>query len=532
MKKYFFIILVLCLVFKSFLTSNQEVIEEKVEVINIEVPVRVMDKGKAVGGLSKTDFLIYENGKLQHIHGFNQYRRKIEISDITLDVKLPEVVYKPRLFVLVFNLTDFHLDMEKGIDFLFEKILLKNDRIMVLANNTLIPEKTITNLEMDKENLKTIVKRESKIAKHRLLKILKDIQGILARSGIRMSNLGVKGAMIALNMYKNCFQDLLNYFVHYKKNYLLPDINKFYNFAEYLEKVELEKWVINFYQLERFPKLKIKNRIAINRVLSMALSDSSQEAGQNIALAMVLQRLMSSLDKEMNMADDFPVEEISNLFLRVNATFHTIFMRSRNVEVSENFEYKRISADLENSLREITKKTGGELIGSNDLEKSLEKIIEKEDIFYILTYEPLDRQKNKRKIVVKLKDKSFKLIYNNNVVPDFFKDFLERKKKESPDIKIRNFKFEERTLFFYIVNFKTHKIHDRSLGKVEIHIKIIDKKNNVVFDKRKAILLKNKRSITSIRLNKIKKGEYYIFLYVKDLFTNKIHDIQQRIDIF
>lgn len=528
MKKLHFGILMLC--FFILLSANQEEIEEKVEVINIEVPVRVIHKGQPVGGLKKSDFLIYENGKLQHIHGFNQYRRKIEISDITLDVKLPTIEYKPRLFVLVFSLTDFHLDMEKGIDFLFEKILRENDRIMVLANNTLIPEKTISNLETDKENLKTIVKKESKIARQQLIKVLLDIEEILARSGKKTSTMTIRGSVSAIDFYKSFYQDLLNYFVHYKKNYLLPDINKFHNFAEYLDKVDLEKWVINFYQLEMFPRLKIKNRNAVNQVLNAALSDCSQEAGQNIALALVLQRLMISLDREMNMADDFPIEEISNLFLRVNATFHTVFMRTHDTTMSRNFNYNRIASDLESSLKEITKKTGGESIGSNDLEKSLEKIAEKEDIFYILTYEPLDKQQKKRKITVKLKDKSFKLIYNNNVVPDFFKDFLERKKKKSPEIKIKDLKCEKQILSFNIVDFKTQKSENRFEGQVEIHIKIMDDEKKVIFNRSKILLLKDKSSKISIRLDEIKKDKYFVFLSAKDLLTNKVDNTTKSVE--
>ena len=75
-------------------------------------------------------------------------------------------------------------------------------------------------------------------------------------------------------------------------------------------------------------------------------------------------------------------------------------MKPINIDPSEDYEYKEINTDIENSLSKITKMTGGKLILSNKLEKALEKISEKEDIFYMLTYEPKDRDVKKRKIKV------------------------------------------------------------------------------------------------------------------------------------
>jgi hypothetical protein len=507
----------------------QEEIQEQVEIINIEIPLRVLDNGKLVGGLKKADFLIFENGNSKPIQGFNEYRRCIKISDITLDAKVQKTNFSPRLFVLIFRLTDFHLDMEKGIDFLFEKIMREQDHIMILVNNTFIPEKTVWNMEEEKENLKKLVRKESILAKQQLNKVLLDVEEILSLSGKRMSSLNMGGKVDPLNQYKNYFQDLLNYFLFYKKNYLLPDLDAFYNFAKYLEKIKLEKWVIDFYQLERFPKFKIKNRQYINQLIDQAMSDSGNETGQRIAMAMLVQRLMNRVEKEMNMADDFPVREISSLFFKVNATFHSIFMRANDIAVSEDFEYKRIASDLENSLREITKKTGGELIASNNLETSLQKIASKEDIFYILTYTPQEKQKKKRKIQVRLKDKSYELIYDNNIIPDFYKNFLHKKRVEFPDIKITKFRFEHSVISFFIENFKTMNNNGRFVGKVEIHIQIIDGNKNVVLDQSKMVLSKEKEIMISIRLNQLERVKYFIFLSVKDLITNKTDNITKII---
>lgn len=515
MKKFLFVISMLG--FFIFLSANQDEIKEKVEVINIEVPLRVMDKGKAVGGLKKNDFLIYENGKLQHIHGFNEYKRKIQVTDTTLNVHLKKVLYKPRLFVLVFNLTDYLLRMDRGINYLFERILRKNDQLMVLVNNTFIPERIIKNLQYEKDILKSIVKKESKVARVRLLKIFRDIemQLQLAKNELEFGGTGrSKVQVIASYLDK-----YLSYFIYYKKSYLIPDVDKYYAFAKYLEMVKMEKWVINFYQLERFPKLKPDGRF--RKRIERELGWSNTGRGR-------VSKLLHRIDRELGIADDFPVEQISKLFLRVNTTFHSIFMKPINPDFSEDIEYYEINTDIENSLRQITKMTGGALILSNNLEKSLDIISEKEDIFYILTYEPLDKQKKNRKIKVKVKSKSYKVIYDKTVYADFFKVYLDKKKKEIPEIKIENLEYKNRMVSFTVSNFRTEKMEKENLGKVEIKIKIVDKNSTVVFDRSKILLLKKKNRL-SVGLDELKKGDYYILLNVKDLLTEKTISEQKRI---
>ncbi len=55
-------------------------ITETVNVINFEVPVRVFFKKKLVDNLTKGDFLLYEDGKLQDINGFYIVKKRIRIK--------------------------------------------------------------------------------------------------------------------------------------------------------------------------------------------------------------------------------------------------------------------------------------------------------------------------------------------------------------------------------------------------------------------------------------------------------------------
>lgn len=50
--------------------QEHEPIKKKVIVTNVEVPVRVLYKGRPVTNLTKEDFIIYENRKKVEVNGF------------------------------------------------------------------------------------------------------------------------------------------------------------------------------------------------------------------------------------------------------------------------------------------------------------------------------------------------------------------------------------------------------------------------------------------------------------------------------
>ena len=81
MKKILLFLIIFFLVVIPFLRPQQEEepIKEKVEVVNVEVPVRVFYRGKPVDNLTKQDFKLYERGKLKEINGFYIKRKKIKL---------------------------------------------------------------------------------------------------------------------------------------------------------------------------------------------------------------------------------------------------------------------------------------------------------------------------------------------------------------------------------------------------------------------------------------------------------------------
>jgi hypothetical protein len=315
----------------TYLTYSQEkddTILEKVAVVNVEVPVRVFLKGQPVDNLKKSDFKLYEDKKPVEINGFFIKRKRIKIEDVRLKSGITQS-YKPRYFVLVFNLIDYNFHIKDGLDFIFKNVLRDNDQLMVLANNKIVFFKSLKNKEDIFKKVEFILKNQGLIAKNNLLSCLKKFGS---------SNLSfIRKFDTSHYSYYEFLKNYLESWREYKRNYLTPDINKYYHFARHLQNIKNEKWVINFYQLELFPQMKIQG--ILNTISNLIGGLECSEDGEKIAFAKILNRILFKVTKELNVENLFPTEEVSKLFCNVGATFHSVFIPTTIDTMSKNFEY-------------------------------------------------------------------------------------------------------------------------------------------------------------------------------------------------
>ncbi|MEN8154647.1 MAG: hypothetical protein ABFR75_11560 [Acidobacteriota bacterium] len=514
----FYIIILSVLYFTFFIFPQGKELREDVTVTNVELPVRVIFKKSPISGLTKDDFMLFVNGKEKKISGFYEEKKKISIGEA--EYQANQRTFDPRLFVLVFNITSFHLDVNKGIDYFFNHVIKVGDKLMVLINDKFLPEIVVEDLKSEKEKLKKISREQSKKANVHMAKIVLDLESSLRRLKYLLADKSHPAGLSKIQLIERYLIKYLEYFRLYKQSYLIPDMNKYYNFAKYLDQRKEKKWVINFYQFEKYPKLKQKSRF--RRQVEQFVAEGEASFGQQADVlipARQIQKLLFAIEKETEIADDFPVKEIKQLFLQVNTTFHTLFMKSIEILDSEDYELKKISTDIESSLREITKVTGGELLLSNNLELSLKTISEVEDIFYVLSYAPEENEKS-ASIRIELPGKSYKIIYNRNVYEDFFSNFLKRKKSLEKEIKLKDLDFSNRKLTFFISGFKSQKVKNKDVGKIEIAIKIINSDKKKVFNQKKGIAIKEMKTKISIKFNKLKPGNYSVIVNVRDLLNN------------
>ncbi|MCK5057408.1 MAG: hypothetical protein KAT34_12170 [Candidatus Aminicenantes bacterium] len=183
-------------------------------------------------------------------------------------------------------------------------------------------------------------------------------------------------------------------------------------------------------------------------------------------------------------------------------------------------ELKGVSTDIENSLKEITRKTGGELIVSNKINTALNKIVEKEDILYMLTYSPEDPGK-RGKIKVMVKNKDYKIYYDDNFRADYLREYLEKKKVKTSSIKIKKLKFQDKTLSMIISDFFMEKEEGDFRGKISINIQIKTAGGEILLEENKIFSAKEDTVSISLSFNWLKQGEYNIIVNVKDQLSEK-----------
>ena len=514
MKKKFVLIVIFSFLLFTALVSqtDQEVIKEEVSVVNVEVPVRVYYKGKLVDNLKKEDFRLYDDKKLQNINAFYMRRKRMDIQNIKVVSERQKASLPPRYFVLVFRVTDYNDYLKDGVDFLFDKVLRDQDQILVFANDRTISLNSST-WEIDrKQILNQLLREESIKAKQRLDAIFLDIQHRLRYLRSRLTqDTGVYAPAIT-----NFLDRYLITWNEYKKKYLIPDIDNFYNFSKHLEKIRGEKWVINFYQLEMFPKMKQwgEMRQKIDELVNGWMAGRSEDSVHS----KIILELLENLDLELNVSDDFPSEEISRLFYKVDATFHTIFIRGIRESYSKDLEFVRVSSEIENSFRDLTKKTGGKLVATNDLGSALHTLSEKEDVYYMLTYAP-ENIKKIGKVRVAVNNKDYKVVYDKNIRADYITDYLARKKKENPTIEIAGIKLEDKILHVTLFNFVLKKNKKQKEGRLKLRVRIKDMQNKILYDQNRAFRVKKDVVNITINFDWLKKGKYDFILTAEDLFT-------------
>ena len=114
-----------------FLFSQQAVEREYVQVLNIEMLVRVMKDGRPLAGLKKGDFTLLENGRKQDINGFVEVHRSIAPAEAK-EKPLAEQKQRPgRLFLLFFWIHDPRISVDEVLSYFFNSIYRDGDRVIL-----------------------------------------------------------------------------------------------------------------------------------------------------------------------------------------------------------------------------------------------------------------------------------------------------------------------------------------------------------------------------------------------------------------
>ena len=488
---------------------------EKVRVVNVEVPVRVFYKGAAVDDLTRKDFKIFEDGKPKAIHGFYIKRKQLAETEASAHQIKQKDTMRSRYFVLVFKIIDYNDPLHRGLEYLFKNIFRESDQCLVFINDKSIFFKDLAHPDHVRAVMQRFLQKESRKARQRQEKYLIEIEDELKM--LRIRELVAPEFSIEVLRFFNRYMKIWK---EYDNIYLKPDLDNFYYFSRHLEKIKKEKWVINFYQIELFPKLKFNGSMMEQIRAMLGILQMSDDA-EITTMGNAITTLMRDIDISMHTTKNFPAEEISKLFIKVDASFHSILIPVNRQILSHDLEYQDVASEIESSLMEITKKTGGSLQRTANLDSAMETIRKWEDITYMLTYSP-DNPDKVGKIRVRVENPNYKILYDDLMRADYIKDYLKKKKLKFPDIRILNTDFRNKVLTIEIKDFLMFGQNSYSRkGNIFFEIEIQDANNNILYEKKKNLIAMKDRVAISVEFSWMKKGRYNLIIQVTDIQTGK-----------
>jgi len=385
----------------SLLFAELEELKEQVRVLNIEIPVRVYQKGHFVENLKKKDFKLWVNGKPREINGFYLKRKKIEPENKTDEIKKSS---KSRFFILVFSIMDYNKVYNQALSYFFNNILKENDKLMVFCGNKKFSFPGLKKKETIIKKISDTIQEQGRLLRIDFLSMIKEIERGISEL---KTNFAINAGRQRMGKYRGQF------FTKYKaawetfKRYNKLNVDSFYHFSRYLSKINLEKWVICFYQQQSFPVLEPKF------------------LEKNLNLRGYL--IIKDIYREQRNGFKIPSVRVSQLFNNVDTTFHTVIIPTlkKNLSTPELRE-KNISTFIRNNLRDISISTGGSIQFSNNLKNALKEISGKQDLVYVLTYAPKTKAKPGT-IKIKVNKPGYKLVYNNNKEARHFLKYLKKK---------------------------------------------------------------------------------------------------------
>jgi hypothetical protein len=492
------------------------VLKEKVSVVNVEIPLRVLQDGVLRPGLRKEDFRLFEDGVPQAINGFSEHRKLLRVQRVSL-ADGPDTEPPPRYFVLCFRLSELNDSLRSGLDYFFRHILRDSDQLLAFANERSLLLEPQLGPERRRAILQRVLQEEAERARRELethfQRVRRDIDPNRLRALIENSSQSFTIPQIIsfLEAYQGLWQE-------FKKKFLTADLDKFYNFARHLQQVSGEKWVLSFYQVDMFPNMRIGG--ATRRLLGELVERLLFEGSAAEQFGRVIARTLEAIDREMNTAGEFPAEQIGKMLIGVNTTYHCFIIPSAHEGSAEDLEFRKAASDLESSLRRISESSGGRVILSGDIGSALHEIEAEEDVYYVLTYEPTNPERVGR-VRVELGDPRCRLLYDDRIRSDYIADYLKKRQEQEPVLRLERIFLDGPKLRLEFSSFGMTADKAGQKGQLQVAVTVRDAGERTVYERSRALTAHEPRVSLAVDFSFLPPGRYLFLADVRDLLTGK-----------
>lgn len=496
---------------------SQDQLRHETTVTAVEVPVRVLRTGKAVKGLTKDDFEVYENGVKQQLSGFEIISRKISGKATEAKLAAADARPQPRLFILIFDVFDYNDAIGEAIDYFFLAVFRPSDQLLVMTENRFLIVEMGKNPDDLAGEIKEILKETKKISLNSLHRAYMELEEECQRLLNSIGDDSLFKPLDRLDWDQSISRFYVNYsriWTDYRDRFLVPDMAVFQVLLKRVKPIQGDKWAICFRQRELLPKLKSQGRLerSINRVLDSMIDPAEQ------AKAQLIRYHQRQLYESFAISKGFPVERLKNLFLEAGITFHLILMKvSRSVQ-SQDLDLREVAEDYEAFLKNISRSTGGSVTFSNKASAALKNATETEDYHYLLAYQsraPLS--KRGKDIEVKVRVSGVRVFSLKQV-----------QKLGERAITIAGVQTEGTTIRFDLKNCTIMATDKGPQGIVEVRVTLFNGDSEKVFSETKVLEAEKEQIAVVLRPNQLLSGSYLLIIEAQDRITNE-RDVQSRV---
>lgn len=486
-------------------------LKEYVDIIHMEVYLRALQKGKPVAGLKKEDLVLYENGKPVEISSMTEVKRKIGVQQLSIGEETKK--HKPRFFLLYFWVSEKKARFTKALDYFFNNVYRDGDYVVLSVHNRAFK---VSRREDILPQLKGFYKAVDEIT----TRIDNDIT-YLARNleetcdQIRKYVLRLTIAKEPeINFVRDELTKLKRLFVFYTVNepknikykYMKVSGKRLMALGNSLKNLKMEKWAIVFYQPPVFPYPDIKNEY-LRQIMDMSFDGEIE--GQTKVANQQLERFITLDSKKPENTAMIP--RIRQTFFDANTTFHMVMMDSpKKMDVNSEFlKMDYMASEWEDTFRNITVATGGEVVGRMKLDDAVSKISGREDVYYILTYAHADTGKKVNKLKVTHRNPDIRLFHHKRMDLN-----------QIEDIVLDNISYTHPALSFKLKNYRMIYDNDQFQGAVNLKISSMDPKGDMD-EFSKEVILTEEEAELSLALNLPFDTQFMLTVEAADKHTGK-----------
>jgi VWFA-related protein len=365
----------------SLTAAPAQQIFHDVKVINIEVPVRVYKGDGFVDHLKREDFELLENGVLQDLDAVYLVRKTNVARNEGGGAALPRTA---RLFVLLFEMTDYQPEVARAMDFFFDRVIEPQDELILMTP------------------MKTYAMKSGTLTKLSRAKAKSDLLAKV-RSDVMIGNSEYLGLIRELTLIMTGDNDLDDKLQKYGEtlsrleSLRYVDEKKLVDFARLLKSREGQKHVFFFYQKEVVPKINAKE---IQKLM--------MENQDRPDIQLGLMEKFEFFKRDVT----FDVSAVQKAFSDSSIAVHVLYLTRTRIAMADVTQGRGAALSLEeqsedvfSAFSEIARATGGLIDSSASAERSFQRAVEASENYYLLYYRPRDYKPDGsfREIVVRVK---------------------------------------------------------------------------------------------------------------------------------